>query len=199
MCFPQVCHASVSEIRGFIIFTVQDLISLIFMKILFMIMTISLCPLYAQAQKKKIPNRLIDYPKFQKTVNDSAEERESRRLTEEEFLKMLKEEGAVLLDARTESRYSMRHIKGAVSLPFTEFTESSLSSVIPSKTSKILIYCNNNFTGDQQSFASKMPAASLNISTYNALKVYGYKNIYELGPLLDISRTKIPFEGSLVK
>lgn len=168
------------------------------MKILFMIMTISLCPLYAQSQKK-IPNRLIDYPKFQKTVNDSAEERESRRLTEEEFLKMMKEEGAVLLDARTESRYSMRHIKGAVSLPFTEFTESSLSSVIPSKTSKILIYCNNNFTGDQQSFASKMPAASLNISTYNALKVYGYKNIYELGPLLDISRTKIPFEGSLVK
>ncbi len=152
-----------------------------------------------QAQKKKIPNRLIDYPKYQKTVIESAEEREARRLSEDDFLKMMKEDGIVILDARTESRYKMRHIQGAVSLPFTEFTESTLASVIPSKTSKILIYCNNNFEGDQQSFASKSPAASLNISTYNALKVYGYKNIYELGPLLEIGKTKLKFEGSLVK
>lgn len=169
------------------------------MKLFILIIFISLGQVSAQAQKKQIPNKLIDYPKFQKTVNESAGERESRRLTEEDFLKMMKEEGTVLLDARTESRYKMRHIQGAVSLPFTEFTESTLASVIPSKTSKILIYCNNNFEGDQQSFASKMPAASLNISTYNALKVYGYKNIYELGPLLNIEKTKLPFEGSLVK
>lgn len=169
------------------------------MKIFLLIICISLGQVSAQAQKKKIPNRLIDYPKYQKTVIESAEERESRRLSEDDFLKMMKEDGIVILDARTESRYKMRHIQGAVSLPFTEFTESTLASVIPSKTSKILIYCNNNFEGDQQSFASKSPAASLNISTYNALKVYGYKNIYELGPLLEIGKTKLKFEGSLVK
>jgi len=44
-----------------------------------------------------------------------------------------------------------------------------------------------------------MPAASLNLSTYTSLKAYGYNNIYELGPLLNISTTKIPFEGTEVK
>jgi hypothetical protein len=33
--------------------------------------------------------------------------------------------------------------------------------------------------------------ASLNISTYIALYGYGYKNVYELGPLLDPAKTKI--------
>ena len=83
----------------------------------------------------------------------------------------------------------------ALNLPFTEFTEDSLAKLIPNKDTKILIYCNNNFEGSPESFAAKAPAASLNLSTYTSLKAYGYKNVYELGPLLDIQKTKIPFEG----
>ena len=41
-----------------------------------------------------------------------------------------------------------------------------------------------------------MPAASLNIHTINVLYAYGYTNVFELGPLIDIKQTKIPFEGS---
>lgn len=149
--------------------------------------------------QESIPNRLIDYSAFKKIVVQSAQERESRRLTEEQFIAMSKEKNVVLLDARSASRYALRHIKGAKNLPFTEFTESSLSAVIPSKDTKILIYCNNNFEGSPTAFASKMPAASLNLSTYTSLKAYGYNNIYELGPLLNISTTKIPFEGTEVK
>ncbi|HAA26667.1 MAG TPA: sulfurtransferase [Cyanobacteria bacterium UBA8553] len=149
--------------------------------------------------QESIPNRLIDYSAFKKIVVRSAQERESRRLTEEQFIAMSKEKNVVLLDARSASRYALRHIKGAKNLPFTEFTESSLSAVIPSKDTKILIYCNNNFEGSPTAFASKMPAASLNLSTYTSLKAYGYNNIYELGPLLNISTTKIPFEGTEVK
>ena len=40
--------------------------------------------------------------------------------------------------------------------------------------------------------------ASLNISTYISLYTYGYRNIYELGPYLDINKSILPFEGSLV-
>lgn len=149
--------------------------------------------------QESIPNRLIDYSAFKKIVVQSAQERESRRLTEEQFIAMSNEKNVVLLDARSASRYALRHIKGAKNLPFTEFTESSLSTVIPSKDTKILIYCNNNFEGSPTAFASKMPAASLNLSTYTSLKAYGYNNIYELGPLLNISTTKIPFEGTEVK
>jgi rhodanese-related sulfurtransferase len=145
--------------------------------------------------QETIPNRLIDYGKFKEIVNQSSKERESRRLTEAQFMAMMKEKGVVLLDARSESRYALRHIKGAINLPFTEFTGKSLASVVPSKDTKILIYCNNNFEGSPAAFAAKAPAASLNLSTYTSLKAYGYKNVFELGPLLNISTTKIPFEG----
>jgi hypothetical protein len=105
----------------------------------------------------------------------------------------------VVLDARSSSKYDLRHIKGAVNLPFTDFTAASLSGVLPGKDAKILIYCNNNFLGSPVAFTSKSATASLNLSTYTSLKSYGYDNIYELGPLLDVNKTTIPFEGSEVK
>jgi len=145
------------------------------------------------------PNPLIDYPGFQKIVDTSNKERESRRLTEEAFIAMIPEKGVVVLDARSANKYDLRHIKGAVSLPFTDFTATSLAGVLPSKDVKILIYCNNNFLGSPSAFPSKNESASLNLSTYTSLKAYGYNNIYELGPLLDVNKTKIPFEGSEVK
>jgi 3-mercaptopyruvate sulfurtransferase SseA len=146
-----------------------------------------------------IPNRLIDYQGFQKIVVESGQERESRRLTEADFLEMLTKENVVLLDARSDSRYALLHIQGAVNLPFTEFTEAALAKIIPSKDTKVLIYCNNNFDGSPIAFASKAPSASLNLATYTSLKSYGYTNVYELGPLLDVASTKIPFAGSEVK
>ena len=142
-----------------------------------------------------IPNPLINYREFQQIVTASAAERQTRRLTEDDFLGGMKQPGVVVLDARSESKYRLLHVKGAVSLPFTEFTDASLARVLPGKGSKILIYCNNNFLGEPMAFASKKPAASLNLSTYTSLKAYGYTNVFELGPLLDVSRTKIPFEG----
>ncbi|TGM60224.1 rhodanese-like domain-containing protein [Leptospira adleri] len=152
-----------------------------------------------QNSRNKIPNRLIDYDRFQKTVNSSGEEREARRLTEDEFLTTISEKDVILLDARSESRFKLRHIKGAINLPFTEFTKDSLAKVIPNLDTKILIYCNNNFDGSPEAFAAKNAAASLNLSTFISLKVYGYTNIYELGPLLDVAKTKLPFEGSEVQ
>jgi hypothetical protein len=147
----------------------------------------------------QIPNPLIDYQGFQKIVAVSADERESHRLTEPQFMEAMADKNAVLLDARSASKYELRHIRGAVNLPFTDFTAGTLASVIPSKTTRILIYCNNNFEGSPSAFASKAPSASLNISTYTSLRSYGYTNIFELGPLLNVHSTSIPFEGSELK
>ena len=44
-----------------------------------------------------------------------------------------------------------------------------------------------------------MPTASLNLSTYVALYTYGYRNVYELGPLVDPKTSKLPFAGSATK
>lgn len=144
------------------------------------------------------PNPLIDYGQFQRIVSTSKTQHESHRLTEAEFLAQMGEQGVIVLDARTESRFRLRHIKGAVNLPFTEFTAAALARIAPDRDAKILIYCNNNFLDSPQAFATKAPAASLNLSTYTSLKAYGYTNIYELGPLLRIADTKIPFEGGNV-
>jgi Rhodanese-like domain len=156
-------------------------------------------------KQQSIPNPAIDAPGFQRTVRESAGERESKRLTEAEFLKAMQEKGVILLDARSTRNFDRRHIKGAVNLPFTEFTAESLAAIVPHKNSKILIYCNNNFkdtagivTGREGSLATKMPSTALNLSTYATLRGYGYTNIYELGPLLEISTTKLPFVGKEV-
>jgi phage shock protein E len=145
-----------------------------------------------------ILNPLIDYGKFQEIVVNSRAERESRRLTEDQFLSAMRQTGVVVLDARSASMFKRRHVTGAVSLPFTDFTAASLAGVIPGKDAKILIYCNNNFLGSPVAFASKAAPASLNLSTYTSLKAYGYTNVFELGPLLKISATKIPFAGTEV-
>jgi hypothetical protein len=163
-----------------------------------------LCPLILcactslNAAEDRIPNRLIDYPGYLKIAQQAQNPREKRRLTEGEFLAMAAEPGTIILDARSESKFKLRHIKGAINLPFTDFTEGTLAKAIPAKTTRVLIYCNNNFLGSPAAFASKAPAASLNISTYVTLTSYGYTNIYELGPLLDLQSTKLAFEGTEV-
>ena len=54
------------------------------------------------------------------------------------------DKGTIILDARSSNRFEQLHIAGSKNLPFTDFTKETLKAVIPSKDSKILIYCNNN-------------------------------------------------------
>src|SRR3954449_13443420 len=145
-----------------------------------------------------IRNPLIDYAAFRKIAAEVQPVREKHRITEEQFAAMAAELGTVVLDARSADKYALRHIRGAVSLPFTDFTAESLAQAIPAKNTRVLIYCNNNFLGAPRSLAAKSAPASLNISTYIALATYGYTNIYELGPLLDVATTKLPFSGTEV-
>lgn len=152
------------------------------------------------ASEREIPNRKIDYPAYQKLVADVGPLREKRRITEAEFIAMAAEPGTIVLDARSADKYALRHIAGAVSLPFTDFTEESLAAAIPDKATRVLIYCNNNFEGPEaeRAFPAKLKSASLNISTFVALVTYGYKNVYELGPLLDVATAKVAFAGTEV-
>lgn len=160
--------------------------------------TILLCASIAHAADR-IPNELIDYAQFQKIARQVEPIREQRRVTEEQFSALAAQPGTVVLDARSADKYALRHIRGAVSLPFTDFTAETLAKVIPEKTTRVLIYCNNNFRGAPRSMATKAMPASLNISTYIALATYGYTNIHELGPLLDVATTKLPFAGTEVR
>jgi len=145
-----------------------------------------------------IPNRLIDYQAFEGQVTEVGKIRQERRVTEKEFIRMAARRSTVILDARSTERFNLLHVKGATHLSFPDFTAEELARIIPSMDTRILIYCNNNFLNEPKAFFTKAPPASLNLHTFNALYSYGYRNVYELGPLIDISKAKIEFEGSLL-
>jgi hypothetical protein len=111
---------------------------------------------------------------------------------------MMSEPGVVLLDARSGPMFKLRHLQGAVNLSLPDFSEEALAKVIPTKATKVLIYCNNNFLGSPVSMVGKATAASLNVHSFVTLKSYGYENVWELGPLLDVRTTKLPMAGEEV-
>lgn len=141
-------------------------------------------------------NPAIDMAGFLNVSLQAAQHRESRRIAEAEFIRMSREPGTVVLDARSAQRYDELHVKGAIHLSFPDITVESLASTIPDKQTRILIYCNNNFVNAEGPFPSKLPSASLNLSTYIALYNHGYRNVYELADTLDLKRSKLEFTSS---
>ncbi len=89
------------------------------------------------------------------------------------FKSRIQEEGsAVLLDLRSEQSFEKSYIKGAINLPVTELTDEALIKVIPSKNSRVVIYCDNNFQMSRK--------VALTTMAYPAIKQLGYKNIFIL-------------------
>jgi phage shock protein E len=156
-------------------------------------------PATSPAPQERIFNPAIDYPTFLEDAKTVGAIREKRRLTEAEFQTLSRAQGTLVLDARSADKYAMLHVDGAVNLPLTDFTARDLARVIPNKETRILIYCNNNFEREDRALTRKAEPASLNIYTFNSLYAYGYTNVYELGPLLDIRKTKLRFAGTLSK
>ena len=148
---------------------------------------------FAQAPSE---NQLIDFDGFARNVSEVRALREARRVSEDEFLRMAAEPGTVVLDARSERLYRLRHVKGAVNLSFPEFTEDTLARAIPAKATRVLIYCNNNFVGAPESMPTKVISSALNLSTFVSLHAYGYRNVYELGPAVDVRASRLRFEGA---
>ena len=170
----------------------------------------------ALAQAKNYPPAKVSFRDFKQLVAAVKPHRAERLIDLDTFLKMSKEPDAIIFDSRSDFRYNRIHIKGARHLSFTDFTQDNLGKVIPSFDTKILIYCNNNFEGNQTDFASKiaLPGAvpsgaqfrvqekprmmALNIPTYVNLYGYGYRNVYELAELVHVDDPRIEFEGSIV-
>ena len=140
-----------------------------------------------------IQNPAIDMRGYLAMANEAAAYRETHRVSEEEFIRMSEEPGTIILDARSREKYDLLHICSAVNLSFPDITIDSLGGLIPDHSTRILIYCNNNFLNAPGAFPSKLATASLNLSTFIALYTYGYRNVYELGPLVDIHKSKLPF------
>jgi phage shock protein E len=144
----------------------------------------------------QIRNPAIDMEGYLRFAKAAAAERETHRVSEDEFIRMSREPGTIVLDARSLEKYDELHVRGAINLAFPDITVASLKDTIPEKTTRILIYCNNNFSNAAGAFPEKLPPASLNLLTYIALYTYGYRNVYELGPYVDIGASRLEFESS---
>ena len=161
--------------------------------ILLTLIMLSLVSVAGAQKKAAIANPAIDMQGYLKAASEAAKYREPRRLTEDEFIRMSREPGTIILDARSREKYNQLHIKEAINLSFPDITVDSLKHTLPDQNTRILIYCNNNFIGAEEAFPTKIKIASLNLSTYIALYSYGYRNVYELGPLLDVKTSKLEF------
>ena len=171
------------------------------------------------AKAPNYPKAKVSFDDFKGLVAEVETHRADRLVDLNTFLNMSKEDGAIVLDSRSDFRFERIHLKGAQHLAFTDFTQDNLRKVIPNSETRILIYCNNNFDGNQTDFASKiaMPLPNsdkavatqliaqakplmmaLNIPTYINLYGYGYRNIYELHELVEVNDPRVTFEGSIL-
>ncbi len=171
-----------------------------------------------EQRKRSYVKARVSFGDFKGLVAEVEAHRASRLVDLDTFLKMSQEPGVIVLDSRSKFRYDRIHLKGAKHLAFTDFTQGTLAQVIPSLDTKILIYCNNNFDGNQTDFSSKVARPStglnslasaqltdqakplmmaLNIPTYVNLYGYGYRNVYELDELVKVSDKRVSFEGTV--
>src|SRR6266404_558414 len=134
------------------------------------LLSVSVLPVVAD--ENKMENRLINYPRFLSDAAKVGPLRESRRITEEQFIGLAADPATILFDARSQEKYRLLHIKGAKHLSLPDITEAELQKVIPDKGARVLIYCNNNFENSPAAFPSKATGASLNIYTFNTLYSY---------------------------
>lgn len=161
------------------------------------------------------PKSLVDIDAFIDLLDQVKPHRAKRIVSLDQFVEMGSSKNTVILDTRSKAMYDSLHVKGAIHLNFSDFTQGTLSELIPDKNTRILIYCNNNFIEpltltSSPYFVSKvaMPemdldlgamrgslTLALNIPTYINLFGYGYENVYELGELVDMDDTRIQFEG----
>jgi rhodanese-related sulfurtransferase len=136
-------------------------------------------------------NPQIDYAGFKDLTVSVEDYRRGRLVGWDAFAAAAAEPGALVLDARSASAYARGHIKGAVNLPFTDFTEQSLAAVIGRTDRPILIYCNNNFRNDEPPVQLKSVRLALNIQTFVNLVGYGYRNVRELNEVIDFHDPKV--------
>ncbi|NHN27157.1 rhodanese-like domain-containing protein [Flavobacterium jejuense] len=163
----------------------------------------------AQDSSSNFTPSIVDYYAFEKLTIEVKNYRKDRLINWSTFEKFSKNANTIILDTRSKEMYDKKHIKGAIHLNFSDFTQDNLAQIIPSFHTRVLIYCNNNIDNEPIFFASKISlpkketqpkpiSLALNIPTFITLYGYGYKNVYELSELISSLDRKITFEGTAI-
>lgn len=166
----------------------------------------------------------VDFDYFEQVSTEAKAHRATRLINFNTFTKYAKEPKTIILDTRSKRMYDRLHLKGAIHINFSDFTQEYLASMIPDTNTRILIYCNNNFkqttsvqnlqvlqSSIRRNMASKayipnkrffvnpikpINTMALNIPTYINLYGYHYRNVFELSDLVSVDNPLLEFEGT---
>jgi hypothetical protein len=138
------------------------------------------CGLMANAEAPDAPDAQIDYDGFVGLSGELGAYRQTRLVDLDTFNAMKADPDTILLDTRSSEAFHMGHIEGAINVNFSDFTDAKLAKALGDKTTRILIYCNNNFSDNVAPVMVKRVELALNVPTFINLYGYGYENIYEL-------------------
>lgn len=101
-----------------------------------------------QPEKALTLSPLISFDDYLQLANQVNKYRKDRLITLNAFNLLAQQPNVVILDTRSDSMYNAKHVKGAIHLNFSDFTQENLARLIPDNRTCILIYCNNNFMKD---------------------------------------------------
>lgn len=87
----------------------------------------------------------VNFDQYEALVKEVKEHRKTRLLSTSDFISTSKRPNVYILDTRSKEMYDRIHIKGAVHLNFSDFTQWNLDNLFKDRNATILIYCNNNF------------------------------------------------------
>jgi len=120
---------------------------------------------------------LVNFDDYLKLAQEVQLYRADRLVTLDRFNELSADPTVVILDTRSDSAYNAKHVKGALHLNFSDFTQDNLAKLIPNRNTIVLIYCNNNFLQDiplqleDRFFASKVSMPAIKFEPIDNIKL----------------------------
>ena len=90
-------------------------------------------------QQQSVQKSAIDSEGFLASAAETLAYRESRRVGKRAFLRMMREPGTFVLDARSSEKFAELHIDSAINLNFSGITVEALARLLPDRDARILI------------------------------------------------------------
>lgn len=129
----------------------------------------------------------VDFATYRNLSAEVQTYRTNRLVNLARFQQMAREPNTIVLDARSPEAFAQGHIDGAINVSLPDFTAQRLAATLGNPNVRILIYCNNNFENNVAPVVLKRVELALNIQTFINLYGYGYKNVYELGDVVNFN------------
>ena len=158
---------------------------------------LALAVIATPAVAEPIPNPQIDYDGYLDLVKRLEPVRKERLVPWAEFHRRAQVKNAILLDPRTPDAFAKGHLKGAVNVPLTDFSQDRLREALGADFGRpIFLYCNNHFRENRPPVLLKTGKLAIAIPTYVSLHGYGYTNVWELADVIGMDDPGVEWVSS---